>query len=91
MLALKHGRQRRQLVEWLKCHDHHRHNLCSKSTRTILWCPWERQFAALSLAWWYWQAVLNYRYWPVKVGFLYTEVRNSESCLSINTSRKGRE
>ena len=62
MLALKHGQHRRQLVKWLKCRDHHRHNLGSKSTRTILWCPWERQFAALSLAWWYWQAVLNYSY-----------------------------
>ena len=31
------------------------------------------------------------RYWPVKVGFLYTEVTKSEFCLSTKTSKKGRE
>ena len=31
------------------------------------------------------------RYWPVKVGFLHTEVTKSEFCLSIKTSKKGRE
>jgi len=33
----------------------------------------------------------QHRYWPVKVGFLYTDVENSESRLSTNTSKKGRE
>ena len=35
--------------------------------------------------------VLQRRYWPVKVGFLYTEVTKSEFCLSTKTSEKGRE
>ena len=34
---------------------------------------------------------LQRRYWPVKVGFLYTEVTESEFCLSTKTSKKGRE
>ena len=48
------------VVEWLKCRTDDRHSLGSKPTCAILLCPWERHFAALSPAWWSWQAVLNY-------------------------------
>ena len=38
------------VVEWLKRRDCTRHGLGSKSTRTILLCPWERHFTVLSAA-----------------------------------------
>ena len=38
-----------------------------KPTRTILLCPWERHFMALSPAWWSWQAVLNYSHISIKL------------------------
>ena len=48
------------MVEWLKHRTDDQHGLGSKPTCAILLCPWERHFAALSPAWWSWQAVLNY-------------------------------
>ena len=48
------------MVEWLKHRTDDQHSLGSKPTCAILLCPWERHFAALSPAWWYWQAVRNY-------------------------------
>ena len=30
-------------------------------------------------------------YWPVQIGFLYTDVINPVSCLSTRTSRNGKE
>ena len=50
---------RSSLVEWLKRRDRDRHGVCSKPTRAILLCPWERHFKTLFPAWWCWQAVLN--------------------------------
>ena len=51
---------RRQRGEWLKHRTDDQHGLGSKPTCAILLCPWERNFTALSPAWWSWQAVLNY-------------------------------
>ena len=48
------------VVEWLKHRTDDQHGLGSKPTCAILLCHWERHFTALSLAWWSWQAVLNY-------------------------------
>ena len=48
------------VVKWLKHRTDNQHGLGSKLTCTILLCPWERHFTALSPAWWSWQAVLNY-------------------------------
>ena len=48
------------VVEWLTRRTDDQHGLGSKPTCTILLCPWERHFTALSPAWWSWQAVLNY-------------------------------
>ena len=39
------------VVQWLACHAYDQHGLSSKSTCTILLCPWERHFTALSSAW----------------------------------------
>ena len=55
------------VVEWLKRRDRDQHSLGSKPTRAILLCPWERCFTALSLAWWSWQAVLNYSHISIKL------------------------
>ena len=46
-------------VEWLERRARDQQGLGSKPTRTILLCPWERHFTALSPAWWSWQAVPN--------------------------------
>ena len=54
------------MVEWLKRRAYDQHGLSSKPTRTILLCPWERYFRALSPAWWSWQAVLNYSHISIK-------------------------
>ena len=40
------------VVEWLKHRTDDQHGLGSKPTCTILLCPWERHFTALSPAWW---------------------------------------
>ena len=40
----------RQRVEWLKHRADDQHGLGSKSTCSILLCPWERHFTALSPA-----------------------------------------
>ena len=48
------------VVEWLKHWTYDQHGLSSKPTCSILLCPWERHFSALSPAWLSWQAVLNY-------------------------------
>ena len=48
------------VVEWLKRRAYERHDLGSKPTRAILFCPWGRCFTAHSPAWWSWQAVINY-------------------------------
>ena len=37
------------VVEWLKRRARDQHGLGSKSTRVILWYPWERHFTALPL------------------------------------------
>ena len=50
------------VVVWLRRRAYDQHGLALKPTRIILLCPWERHFAALSPAWWSWQAVLNYSY-----------------------------
>ena len=47
------------MVKWLKHCVYEQHGLSSKPTCTILLCPWERHFIALSPAWWSQQAVLN--------------------------------
>ena len=48
------------MVKWLKRRACDQHGLDTKSTRAILWCPWEGHFTALSPAWWSWKAVLNF-------------------------------
>ena len=48
------------VVKWLQHWARDQHGLGSKPTHTILLCPWERHFTALSSALWSWQAVLNY-------------------------------
>ena len=55
------------VVEWLKRRARDQHGLGSKPTRSILLCPWERHFTALSPAWWSWQAVLNYSHVSIKL------------------------
>ena len=55
------------VVEWLKHRTDNQHGLGSKPTCTILLCPWERHFTALSPAWWSWQAVLNYSHISTKL------------------------
>ena len=55
------------VVEWLKRCTCYQHGLGSKPTRTILLCPWERHFTALSSAWWSWEAVLHYSYISIKL------------------------
>ena len=60
-------KQAGSVVEWLKCCDCNRHGLGSKPTCAILFCPWERHFAALSPAWRSWQAVLNFSHISIKL------------------------
>ena len=55
------------VVELLKYWADDQHGLGSKPTSTILLCTWERHFTALSLAWWSWQAVLNYSNISIKL------------------------
>ena len=55
------------MVEWLKYQADDQYGLDSKPTCTILLCPWERHFMALSPAWWSWQAVLNYSNISIKL------------------------
>ena len=55
------------MVEWLKHQSCDQHGLGSKPTSAILLCPWERHFPAHSLAWWSWQAVLNYSHISIKL------------------------
>ena len=50
------------MVKWLKRRAYYQYSLGSKPTCTILLCPWERHFTALSPAWWSWQAALNYNH-----------------------------
>ena len=47
------------MVDWLKHHAYDQHGLSLKPFNTILLCPWERHFTALSPAWWSWKAVLK--------------------------------
>ena len=55
------------MVEWLKGQARDQHGLGSKPTHAILLCPWERHFMAHFLAWWSWQAVLNYSHISIKL------------------------
>ena len=55
------------MVKWLRCRACDQHSLSSKPTCAILLCPWERHFMAYSLAWWSWQAVLNYSHISIKL------------------------
>ena len=55
------------MVEWLEHQACDQHSLGSKPTCAILICPWERHFMTLSLAWWSWQAVLNYSHISIKL------------------------
>ena len=55
------------LVKWLERCAYGQHGLGLKPTRIILLCPWEKNFTALSPAWWSWQAVLNYSHISVKL------------------------
>ena len=55
------------MVEWLKHWTDDQHGLGSKLTCAILLCSWERHFTALFLAWWFWQAVLNYSHISTKL------------------------
>ena len=55
------------VVEWLKHRARDQHSLGPKPIRAILLCPWERHFTAYSLAWWSWQAVLNYSHIFIKL------------------------
>ena len=50
------------VVKWLEHCACDQHDLGLKPTHAILLCSWERHFAALSPAWWSWQAVLNYKW-----------------------------
>ena len=55
------------IVEWLKRRARDQHGHGSKLSRAILLCPWEKHFTAHSLAWWFWQAVLNYSHISIKL------------------------
>ena len=55
------------MVEWFVRWDCDQYAFGLKSTRTILLCPWERHFTALSPAWWSWQAVLNFGHISIKL------------------------
>ena len=55
------------MVEWLERRARDQHGLGSKPTHATLFCPWERHFRALSRAWWFWQAILNYSHISVKL------------------------
>ena len=55
------------MAEWLKYRDDDQHDLGSKPKCAILFCSWERHFTALFLAWWPWQAVLNYSNISIKL------------------------
>ena len=55
------------VVEWLKYRADDQYGLGSKLTCAILLYSWERHFAALSPAWWSWQAVLNYSHISIKL------------------------
>ena len=55
------------VVKWLRRRAYDQHGLGLKPTRAILLCPWERHFAALSPAWWSWQAVLNYSHISIRI------------------------
>ena len=55
------------MVEWLKCCAYDQKGLSSKTTYVILLYPWERHFTALSFAWWYWQAILNYSHISIEL------------------------
>ena len=55
------------MIEWLKHRTRDQHGLGSKRTRAILLCSWERHFTALSPAWWFWKAVLNYSHISIKL------------------------
>ena len=51
------------LIEWLRA----RHGVGSKSTRTILFCPWERHYTALSPAWLSGKVILNFNHISIKL------------------------
>ena len=55
------------MVQWLKYCSCDQHGLGSIPTCSILLCSWERHFAALSPAWWSWQAVINFNYISIKL------------------------
>ena len=55
------------MVEWLERRAYDQRGLGSKPTHTILLCPWEIHFMALSSAWWFWQAVLNFNHISIKL------------------------
>ena len=55
------------MVEWFERCAYDQHRLGSKPTRIIPLCLSERQFTALFLAWWSWQAVLNYSHISIKL------------------------
>ena len=46
--------------------DCDRHGLASKPTRGILLCPWEKTLYGTFLAWWSWQAILNFSHISLK-------------------------
>ena len=54
------------VVEWLEHWDCDQHGFGSKPICAILLCRGERHFMALSLAWWSWQAVLNFNHISLK-------------------------
>ena len=48
------------MIEWLERRGYNQHVPASKPTRAILLCPWKEDFVAISPAWRFWQAVLNF-------------------------------
>ena len=55
------------VVEWLECQNCNQHGLNSKPIHIILLYFWERHFMAHFLAWWSWQAVLNFSHIFIKL------------------------
>ena len=52
---------------FLQKHNENHLNIVEHRTLVvILLCLWERHFTALSPAWWFWQAALNFNPIPIK-------------------------
>ena len=67
LFALHYSIYFSSVVKWLEHHVFDQYYLGSKPTHSILLCPWERHFMALSPPWWSWQAVLNFNHISMKL------------------------